>query len=123
MSNTDYEIITGLIVSIGLAAIYYFWIKIEMKTQFLQKLEETEEKLNQALEACAGEPDFSKPLRLLRQAKEWMREIKEFGGSVDLDKDLDDIVAARRQLYFVNANIDRALRLRANADKVNYLLA
>jgi hypothetical protein len=123
MSNTDYETITRLVICFCIAAIYFYWMKFELKAQFTAKLEEAKVKLKVANEACADESQFSKSRKLLRQANEWLRQISEFVEEVDLDKDLDDLIAVRRQLCFVNWNIDHAMTLRQKSSKVAYLMA
>lgn len=123
MSNTDYEIITGIVICCCIAAIYFHWMKFELKAQFTAKLEEAKAKLKVANEACADEPQFSRSRKLLHQANEWMRQINEFAEEVDLDQDIDDLIAVRRQLYFVNWNIDHAMTLRQKSSTVVYLMA
>ena len=123
MSNTDYEIITGIVICFCIAAIYFYWMKFELKAQFTAKLEEAKAKLKDANYACIDELQFSKSRKLLNQANEWMRQINEFVEEVDLDKDIDDLIAVRRQLYFVNWNIDHAMTLRQKSSKVMFLMA
>ncbi len=122
MSNTDYEIITGILLSICLAAIYFYWMKYELKQQFSAELKATVEKLKVANEACADELPFSKSSKLLRQANDWMRQINEFCEEVDLEQNIDDLVAVRRQLYFVNRNIDLAMIPRQKSNKVFFIM-
>ena len=118
MSTTDYEIITGILVSTCIAAIYFYWMKYELKQQFSAELKATVEKLKLANEACAAELQFSKSSKLLRQANDWMRQINEFCEEVDLEQNIDDLVAVRRQLYFVNRNIDLAMIPRQMGNEV-----
>lgn len=123
MSATDYEIITGILISICIAAIYFYWIKYELQQQFSAELKSTVEKLKLANEACAEELQFSKSSKLLRQANDWMRQINEFCEEVDLEQNIDDLVAVRRQLYFVNRNIDLAMIPRPKSNKVSFIMA
>ncbi len=123
MSATDYEIITGILISICIAAIYFYWMKYELKQQFSAELKSTVEKLKLANEACSEELQFSKSSKLLRQANDWMRQINEFCEEVDLEQNIDDLVAVRRQLYFVNRNIDLAMIPRQKSNKVSFIMA
>lgn len=123
MSATDYEIITGILISICIAAIYFYWMKYELKQQFSAELKSTVEKLKLANEACTEELQFSKSSKLLRQANDWMRQINEFCEEVDLEQNIDDLVAVRRQLYFVNRNIDLAMIPRQKSNKVSFIMA
>lgn len=122
MSTTDYEIITGILLSICIAAIYFYWMKYELNKQFNAELKATVERLKFANEACADELQFSKSSKLLRQANDWMRQINEFCEEVDLEQNIDDLVAVRRQLYFVNRNIDLAMIPRQKSNKVFFIM-
>jgi len=122
MSTTDYEIISGILLSICIAAIYFYWMKYELNKQFNAELKTTVEKLKLANEACADELQFSKSSKLLRQANDWMRQIKEFCEEVDLEQNIDDLLAVRRQLYFVNRNIDLAMIPRQKSNKVFFIM-
>ena len=123
MSTTDYEIITGILLCICLAAIYFYWMKYELKEQFSVELKATVEKLKAANQTCADELQFSQPSKLLRQANDWMRQINQFCEEVDLEQNIDDLVAVRRQLYFVNRYIDLALAPRRKNNLFFCLLA
>ncbi len=122
MSTSDYEIITGIFVSICIAAIYFYWMKYELRKQFSAELKATVEKLKLANEACADESQFSKSSKLLRQANDWMRQINEFREEVDLQQNIDDLVAIRRQLYFINRNIYLAMIPHQKSNKVFFLM-
>lgn len=114
MSPLDYEILTGLAIASLIGSGYYIWFKFELKAQFLSNLTATEKELAEATSACATEDYHSKSHKLIRQANSWLREIQDFVQEGTLDDSWDDLIAARRQLYFVNCHISRAMSLRAN---------
>ncbi len=101
--------LNGIIILVCLGAIYYHWIKFELKTQFEEQLKEVEEKLKLATQATSEEPLSSKARIHLNEANAGMREIKEFDWANT--GVLDDLVAVRRQLYFVNRDTDDAIKL------------
>lgn len=123
MSPLDYEILTDLAIALLISSGYYIWFKIELKAQFLTSLAATEKQLADANAACAAEHYHSKPNKLLRQAGAGLHEIQDLVQEGTLDKNWDDLIAARQQLYFVDSNIRRALNLRANQVKITVLSA
>lgn len=116
MSHLDHEILNASVVIALIVAVYYLWFKYEMKAEFLTRLAAAEEKLANAKAVCADEDSSSRSNRLLRQAKSWLQEINDFVQEDTLSDNLDDLIAARRQLYFVEWNIRRALDRLANTN-------
>ena len=110
------ETINGIIVIVCLAAIYFHWIKFELKQQFAEQLEQVEEKLKAAAQAAETEAHASKARVHRREANALMREIKEFDWANT--EVLDDLIAARRQLFWVNYHADRAIAHSAQSTTV-----
>lgn len=101
------ENISELVVIIGLAVLYFYWIKYELKQQFAQQLKQVEQNLETAALAVASESHGSKARAHFREAKALMQEIEEFDWRSAIE--IDDLVALRRQLNLISHEVSCAI--------------
>ncbi len=114
------DTMNGIITITCLGAIYFHWIKFELKTQFDEQLKEVEQKLEIAIQSITGEADCSEALTLLNQAVSRIHEIREVDWTKN--KDLDALIVGRQKLYFINHNTDCAINRSRKTSKVNCAL-